>query len=377
MKEGKIAILLPCLLTGGTEVATADTVRALVDLGFSVDVLVYFDEVDPAMIEVIQRTNAVVIPLSIPRRSGSIGAMQLLFTLAKQLAAGRYDLIWLQYMTPTLLPLVVARFFTFRLVSCIHVAASHYNAQGLRRIRWMARHWLTRFVCVSHTVANGVFGDGWENSIYSRKIAVIPNSIDPSKVDAAAPRGWRDEAGWPENRVIVGYCGRLATIKGADILLEAVGQLLVKGHDIGVVLVGEGEQRVLLESLGTKLGFGKRLYFAGRIPRDEIYAAIKGFDITVVPSREEGFGLSALESMAAGTTLIASDAGALPEIVIGDETGLLFRAGSAPDLAKRLLELLGQPILRDQLAVASKRHVAEKYSIAGYQRRLADLIESL
>src|SRR5690606_13229823 len=170
---------------------------------------------------------------------------------------------------------------------------------------------------VSHTVANGVFGDGWENSIYSRKIAVIPNSIDPSKVDAAAPRGWRDEAGWPENRVIVGYCGRLATIKGADILLEAVGQLLVKGHDIGVVLVGEGDQRVLLESLGTKLEFGERLYFAGRIPRDEIYAAIKGFDITVVPSREEGFGLSALESMAAGTTLIASDAGALPEIVIG------------------------------------------------------------
>lgn len=377
MKRRKIAIMLPCLLTGGTEVATLDTLRVFVRLGFTVDVIVYFDEVDLLMLESFATEGGNLVLLGLRRYGGRTAQARLAAALVRQLLIGRYYLIWLQYMTPTLLPLVVARFFTFRLASCIHVAASHYNAQGLRRIRWMARHWLTRFVCVSHTVANGIFGEGWKNSIYSRKIAVIPNSIDPSKVDTAAPRGWRDEAGWPENRVIVGYCGRLATIKGVDILLKAVGNLLVKGHDIGVVLVGEGEQRVLLESLGTKLGFGKRLYFAGRIPRDEIYAAIKGFDITVVPSREEGFGLSALESMAAGTTLIASDAGALPEIVIGDETGLLFRAGSAPDLAKRLLELLGQPILRDQLAVASKRHVAEKYSIAGYQRRLADLIESL
>jgi hypothetical protein len=125
----------------------------------SVEVIVYFDEVDAAMLQSFQGAGVGVHLLGVQRGAGWLGRLQLAGRLAWRLARRRYRLIWVQYMTPTLLPLVLARLFTRRLIACVHVAASHYSANGLRRMRWLARHWCSRFVCVSDTVATGIFGE--------------------------------------------------------------------------------------------------------------------------------------------------------------------------------------------------------------------------
>lgn len=370
------AILLPCLLTGGSEVATLATARALQQLDFVVDVIVYFDEVDPMMLDSFSQAGISVHRLGIHRDGGAIAPVQLVLLLTRLLIRKRYSLIWLQYMTPTLLPLLVARCFTRHLVAAVHVAAGHYNPRGIHRIRWLARYWCTRFVCVSETVAKGVFGSDWLSGVYAKRVVVIPNSLDTSETEAAVPRCWRDELNWPQDRLIIGFCGRLAVIKGADILIDAAAMLVQQWHDIGVVLVGDGEERGQLQALVTQAGIEKRVYVAGRVPREGIYSAIKGFDIAVVPSREEGFGLSALEAMACGVPVVASHVDALSEIINDGVTGLLFRTNDPNDLSSVITRLIGNHQLSQNLKHQALHHVHQHYNSAQFRSRIADLVAS-
>lgn len=356
--------------------ATLATARAFQQLGFGVDIIVYFDEIDTAMLDTFRQAGITVIESGI-HRGGAKTHFLLALSLVRILLLKRYSLIWLQFMTPSLVPLLVARCFTRRLVAAVHTAAGHYSQQGILRIRWLARYWCSRFVCVSHTAANGIFGEHRADGIYAKRVVVISNSLDASEAATAAPRRWRDELNWPQDRPIVGYCGRLAAIKGADILLEAVALLIRKGGRIGVVLVGDGEERARLQSLATELGIGDLMHFAGRIPRDDIFSAIRGFDIAVVPSREEGFGLSALEAMAVGLPLVASNVDALGEVVEDGCTGLLFNSGDPADLSEKIATLMHNQDLARQLGVQGKRHAHDNFDVPVFRARVATLLSSL
>lgn len=376
MTLGSVAVLLPCLLTGGTEVATLETAHALKLLGFTVEVIVYFDEIDPSMLETFRLAGTVVHLLGI-QRGGVLPPVRLLMGLQRALRRGRFGVVWVQYMTPTLLPLLISRLFTRNLIAAVHVVASHYSASGLARVRWLARHWCARFVCVSRTVADGVFGaEGGAERIGGR-IVVLPNALDMVTVRAAVARNWRAEMAWPADVVVLGFTGRLAKNKGADILLSAVARLLARGLPVRLAVVGDGVEMANLQVLARHLGIDAITYFAGRVPRDLIYSAIKGFDIAVVPSREEGFGLSALEAMAAGVPMVASRVDALQEVVLDGVTGLLCRADDEVSLADALARLVDDPELRKSMGAAGAAHSELFYDTPVFRAHLAGLLTGL
>lgn len=368
-----IAILLPCLLTGGTEVATLETARAFRLLGFTVEVVVYFDEVDVAMLNTFQESGVALRLLGVRRTDGLAYHARLVARLFAALAGRRYQAIWVQYMTPTLLPLLVSRLFTPNLIAAVHVAASHYSSSGLTRMRWLARHWCARFVCVSRTVANGVFGPEGGALRLDGRVVVIPNALDMASVRAAVAQDWRAEMAWPADAVVLGFAGRLAQNKGADILLNAVAQLLVQGLQVRLVVVGDGAEMENLRMLARHLGIGAITHFAGRVPRVSIYGAIKGFDIAAVPSREEGFGLSAIEAMAAGVPVVASRVDALQEVVLDGTTGLLCPTEDAAALAATLARMVSDPGLRHAMGDAGAAHVARCNDTPAYRANLAGL----
>jgi glycosyltransferase involved in cell wall biosynthesis len=365
-----IAIFVPCLLTGGTDVATLETAKAFIALGYGATTLVYFDEVDPAMQNTFQGAGIAVHRLGLVRG----GALRLGWRVARALRGRRYDLIWVQYMTPTLVPLLVARFFSRRLVAAVHVAASHYTASGLRRLRWLARWWCARFVCVSQTVALGIFGERGDCGVPAGRIAVIPNALNATEADGAHAYNWRQRFGLADDCILIGFVGRLVRAKGADILLRALALIDHDAWRLRVVLVGEGEEHHALEALVQELDLGDTVLFAGRMPCEQIFSAMKGFDVVVMPSRSEGFGLSALEAMACGLPLVASRVDALPEVVLEGETGLLFEPENPADLARKLTDVLEDTQLRKRLGQAAIAHVRRLYDRPAYQVRVAELV---
>jgi glycosyltransferase involved in cell wall biosynthesis len=280
-------------------------------------------------------------------------------------------------MTPTLLPLLVARIFTQKLVAAVHVAAGHYSSRGIKRLRWFARRWCDCFVCVSRTTAQGLFGDYANERAFAERVRVIPNSVDIDAVDGAMSRDWRTELGLEPKTMLAGYVGRLAHNKGADVLIRAAARLLSVKPDLHWVFVGDGEERASLQSMVDQAALSSRVHFAGSLSRDAVYGAMKGFDIAVVPSREEGFGLTALEAMACRVPLVASAVDALQEIVVDGETGVLFKTEDDADLAGMLFALVDDPEKMKRIGLQGGMRARELYCRAAFDRDISELVGSL
>lgn len=373
-KNKKASLLIPCLLTGGTEVATLDTATALQQLGYQVNLIVYFDETDPAMLAAFKQAGITVTLLGLPRAGGAMAAIRLGLALGKVLFKWRPSLLWLQYMTPTLVPLLVARFFTRRLLATVHVAAGHYTAGGMARLRWLASWWCNALICVSHTSARGIVGQAPASSRLAQRVKVLPNAIDMMLAQNAMATDWRSKLGIAAHSPVIGYVGRLAHNKGVDVLLQAATEVNRQHPECQWLIVGDGAEKPRLQAIAKQGGLADKVHFIGSLPRDAVYGAMKGFDIAVVPSREEGFGLTALEAMACGVPLVASGVDALQEVVKDGETGLLFSPGDTSALADSLVQLLSSAGQQQALARAASRHAGNIYGRQAFVEKLGSLL---
>jgi len=172
-------------------------------------------------------------------------------------------------------------------------------------------------------------------------ICVVGNFIDFARFDRTLydRNKARDTLGISEDQVAVGFVGRLDPCKGADLLLHAAAILRRKSDRYHFVIVGEGSQRRELEQLALRLDLQKNVIFAGlrKNPADVIVA----FDMAVVPSRREAFGIAVVEFMRMSVPVVASAVGGLIEIVQHEKTGLLLDTLS-PDVIAQAVERLAQ-----------------------------------
>jgi glycosyltransferase involved in cell wall biosynthesis len=120
--------------------------------------------------------------------------------------------------------------------------------------------------------------------------------------------------------------------------------------------------RTRLERLILARGLEEQVHLLGDLTRQQAAAFIQQLDILVIPSTApEPFGLTALEGMAFGKPVIASDAGGPRDVVIPGETGLLVPAGDPEALAGAIVKLLDDEPYRASLGSAGKRRVAERF----------------
>lgn len=183
------------------------------------------------------------------------------------------------------------------------------------------------------------------------RIRVIPPGVDLGEWDesSAGP----PPAGLPPRYLV--FAGRIASNKGLDVLVEAVSQLDPPDR-IPIVIMGPdwGEKRRLV-ALAQRLGVSDVFVWLGRVPDASSYrAVIRGATVLILPSEWEAFGIVALESMAAGTPVIASAVGALPEVLEGGRAGRLVAYGDAGALARAIRELTSDEVARRTLADAGR-----------------------
>ncbi|WP_223248516.1 glycosyltransferase family 4 protein [Halomonas elongata] len=201
--------------------------------------------------------------------------------------------------------------------------------------------------------------------------------IDPAPyvddLDAGEKSALRAELGIPEGAVAIGLPGRFSRGKGQALWIEALGRLAEMAPDqawqgvlIGGLTVGEGsDEAVVAELRGrvAELGLESRVSFAGF--RSDLPSCLKALDIVCVPSRNEAFGLTVIEAMAAGRPVVGSSSGAIPELV-SEETGRLAAPDAPEAWAAALVELLGDAGLRDRLGAAGRRRVQEDFTLSGH-----------
>jgi glycosyltransferase involved in cell wall biosynthesis len=135
-----------------------------------------------------------------------------------------------------------------------------------------------------------------------------------------------------ENELQIGYVGRLVQEKGLPLLLEAAKQLDRSGVAFHLTFVGDGPERAKLGSLSSQFGLDRRVTFTGDLRGANLSKVLGHIQIVIMPSEcEETAGLSAIEQMMAGGTVIVSDIGGLSEVV--GEAGLKFAPGNADALS--------------------------------------------
>jgi glycosyltransferase involved in cell wall biosynthesis len=143
--------------------------------------------------------------------------------------------------------------------------------------------------------------------------------------------------GLPENPTyIVTFVGKFTDFKGIDVLIDAAATYEKELGDVITVMMGDGELRPQIEAQAANLGL-KGVYFLGHTPQPEVAKLYNLADCSTVPSRIEPFGLVAIEALACGTPVVATNAGGLPDF-ISNEVGTLVPMDDPPVLAQAIVE---------------------------------------
>lgn len=179
-----------------------------------------------------------------------------------------------------------------------------------------------------------------------------------------------------KDRTRLVFVGRFVPAKNLKLLLEAVSGLADR-DDWELVLVGDGPLRETLEATVERLGLRDRVEFPGYVDNDDIAPYYREANVFVLSSTIEDYPLTLLEAQSAGTPVVASTVGGIPEIVDEGITGLLFESGDVDGLREALRRLLDEPERRQEMARHARERIETGFSWRQRAKRRKEIYESL
>jgi glycosyltransferase involved in cell wall biosynthesis len=233
-----------------------------------------------------------------------------------------------------------------------------YPGFGERFIgRWVAAR-ATKVIAISAAVRT--YMESSRLGLPSQKMVTIPYGLDPNpyvKGGKADSLTLRTEWGIPENALVLGFVGRLVPQKDVPTLIRAFSLFSRHHPESRLVIVGRGPEEASLRRRAVMCGLSDRIVWAGF--REDIPKVMSSFDVFVLPSKYEGFGLVLLEAMAASKPVVASRVSAIPEIVEEGKTGILVPTGDPEGFAEAFEDM-------------ADRDLREAYGAAGFKRVLRE-----
>lgn len=197
-----------------------------------------------------------------------------------------------------------------------------------------------------------------------RQLHVVPMGVD---TELFRPRGRRVPGR------IVSLCSADVPLKGLAVLLRALAALPAE-RDAHLTVVSKPEPGGRTEQLVATLGLSERVHFTSGLTDTGIAELMASAEVACVPSFYEGFSLPAVEAMASGTALVASDVGALAEVVGRDgRAGVLVPAGDVGALTTAIGDLLRDPTLRTALGAAGRERAVERFSWTATAQATVDM----
>jgi glycosyltransferase involved in cell wall biosynthesis len=199
--------------------------------------------------------------------------------------------------------------------------------------------------------------------VAAKRVKLIYNGIDldASKTQDPRPKGQiKKELGLGEGPVI-GIVARLSEVKGHRFLVSALKRALNEMPDLQLFIVGDGKEKESLLVQARQLGIEKKVFFISSV--EDTAKVLSAMDLFVLPSLQEGLGLSLMEAMAQGVPIIASDVGGIRSLIQDGVTGKLVKPQDIEGLEKAILELLQDKPKASAYAQSAFKSVKNNFSL--------------
>lgn len=377
-----VLVCIPCLLTGGTEIQTFSLVKALVAAGHKPVVACYFEYAEE-MVERYRTAGAEVRLMSLDgsRPKGIKAVTKHLYKgFRKIVKEAKPDVAHVQYMTPGALAIVILKFFgVTRIIATSHTDANIYSPNGLRIIRFLTRYVLSGFQCITLRAEQSYFGasslfDGTKESLRKNHFTIyncLPTHIEIKDRPTSDLLGAQTSDNSGQKTLTIGVVSRLEKIKGMDLVVPAFARVAKKYSHVRLLVVGDGSMRQLMERQTVEARLTDRVEFIGRQSQQQLQKCYDKIDILLMPSRSEGFGLTAIEGMARGCVPVVANTGGLPEVVTSD-CGLLHAPENMDDLANKISILVSDTCKITKMSEAARSR-AEIFSSESYGKAIKHL----
>lgn len=203
---------------------------------------------------------------------------------------------------------------------------------------------------------------------------LVPNGIPAPEPEPPTRRGEvRAELGVADDDVVVLMVARLSTQKAHEVMLEALARA---AHPrLRLVVVGDGARRAELEKIVADRGLDQAVTFLGL--RRDVPRLLAGADLFALSSVHEGVPISVIEAMTQGLPVVATDVGALRDLVTDGVDGFLVESGDAAALAERLTRLADDPALRDGLGRRARERARAEFTIDNTAAAFTAMVESV
>ena len=287
----------------------------------------------------------------------------LLARLAREIRRQKTDLVHTHLIHADLHGQLAARALKVPAVSSVHGTHGFYEKEPFRSGARLAGHLAQRTIAISNYA-----GEFVERVAIapSERIRVIHYGIDSENWDITPneQREHRQALGLRSGEIAIGIASRLVPDKGHDIAIKAFSSLAQRIPTARLLIAGPGPLQPELEALAQSIRPLGRVRFLGYV------ADMRGFfgacDLVLFPSLPsfgEGFGLAALEAMASGVPVLASNAGPLPEVVSDGVSGLVLPPGEPVAWAEAMVDLATNPARRHQLGGQARTHAQQRFSV--------------
>ncbi|MGV3573094.1 MAG: glycosyltransferase family 4 protein [Ramlibacter sp.] len=214
-----------------------------------------------------------------------------------------------------------------------------------------------------------------QNGFTDVPIRSIPTGIPPERFAPAHPVQARLELGLPA-RTTIGILATLRSWKGHRFLVEAFGMLRAAGHDLQLLVVGDGPQRPMLEEQVAQAGLGEWIRFTGHDPKPERW--LRAMDVFVLPSyANEGVPQALMQAMMSGLPCITTDVGAIAEVARDGETALMVPPQDSAALAAMLTRLLEDAAMRERLGRQARAFALANCTLDAMCDRMEEVFRSV
>jgi glycosyltransferase involved in cell wall biosynthesis len=260
-----------------------------------------------------------------------------------------------------------------RLVTTVHGwGVQDKRTNWYYRIDRMCLRRYEKVICVSEDLHDECIAAG----VPRQRCVHVPNAINLHEYSREMTRAdAKKRLGIDPRRLVIGAVGRLSAEKAFDLLIRAAAQLLQRHFDVELVIVGDGDQRALLQDLIATLGCGERVRLLGY--QSSPKTTYEAMDIYALSSLREGLPNVVLEAMAMDVPVAATRVAGVPQLIRDRDNGLLIEPGDVGALTCALQELFENPELRTRLAQSGRRTVTTSYDFERRIKRLSDLYDRL